>query len=117
MSDIQQQLNAAELIQLITEENDSLTSLLESINYSEEFAQVAAQFTRHAAEEEQIMRQIQYPDYNEHKSDHALVLCNLVSGKTRRSVVELRRVVSNIIDDHIQKHDRKLLEFLLADSE
>jgi hemerythrin len=105
-------VSAVILTKMIEDEHALLLGMLNGIQVASDFMDVISYFTKHAIDEEDIMRKCNYPHYYEHKSEHSRILLNLSSYKTRNDVDRLRKTVNNIIVEHVTNFDQAILSFI-----
>lgn len=105
-------VSATILLKMIADEHTTLISIAESIHSSSDFMGVVSYFTKHTIDEEQVMRDAEYPHYAEHKAEHSNILLKLTSYQNRHDVVELRKTVNDILEKHIANFDMALIAHL-----
>ena len=98
---------------------DELQSNTDLSRFLDGMRRLADEARTHFTHEERVMRNIQYPDYSEHKAEHdrlasdfAAFIRNIGVGFSRKDLPALTEYFRYWFMNHLKEHDVKLSEFL-----
>jgi len=97
---------------IIDEEHAFLLEKIQEMETTLDFSVVVAYFKDHFEQEEKIMKDSGYPQYDGHKTEHLNMFVRLISMEARSGVEHLRELLKDILEQHVHTHDMLLLKHL-----